>query len=126
MKLLGTLDERALGEQMAAAAVFASPALYEPFGLAALEAARAGSALVLSDTPGFRELWEDAALFVPARDHAALAEALASLLAEPGRRRQLAEAAARRATGYARSAMVARTLDVYRSALAHAEATAAA
>ena len=46
---------------------------YEPFGLAVLEAAQAGCALVLSDIPTFRELWDGAAMFVP-----------------PGRRRRLA------------------------------------
>jgi hypothetical protein len=35
----------------------------EPFGLAVLEAAQAGCPLVLSDLPGFRELWDGAALF---------------------------------------------------------------
>ena len=49
---------------MARTAVFVSPALYEPFGLAVLEAAQAGCALVLSDIPTFRELWDGVALFV--------------------------------------------------------------
>jgi glycosyltransferase involved in cell wall biosynthesis len=48
----------------AGASVFASMALYEPFGLAVLEAAQAGTRLVLRDTPGFRELWDGAATFV--------------------------------------------------------------
>ena len=42
-------------------------ARYEPFGLAVLEAAQAGCALVLSDIPTFRELWDGAAMFVPPR-----------------------------------------------------------
>ena len=48
------------------------PRVYEPFGLAVLEAAGAGAALVLADIPTFRELWDDAALFVAADDAAAL------------------------------------------------------
>ena len=47
--------------------IFVSAARYEPFGLAVLEAAQAGCALVLSDIPTFRELWDGAALFVPRR-----------------------------------------------------------
>jgi glycosyltransferase involved in cell wall biosynthesis len=39
-----------------------APSLYEPFGLAVAEAARAARPLVLSDIPTFRELWGDAAL----------------------------------------------------------------
>ncbi len=63
---LGTLEPLALHEVMARTQVFASTALYEPFGLAVLEAAQAGCALVLSDIPTFRELWDGAALFVAA------------------------------------------------------------
>ena len=45
------------------AGIVMSPSLYEPFGLAALEAAGAEAALVLSEIPTYRELWEGAALF---------------------------------------------------------------
>ena len=65
--LLGALDERR-SERLAWRSGRSSPrtALYEPFGLAVLEAAQAGCALVLSDIPTFRELWDGAALFVAA------------------------------------------------------------
>ncbi len=56
------------------AAVFAHPARYEPFGLAALEAGLAGCALVLGDVPSLREVWGDAALY--AADDATLATAV--------------------------------------------------
>ena len=68
LRLLGALDAAALADQYAAAGVFASLARYEPFGLAVLEAAQAGCALVLSDIPTFRELWDGAALFVTLED----------------------------------------------------------
>lgn len=126
LRLLGPLDGPALAERMAAAAVFASTAVYEPFGLAALEAARAGAALVLSDTPGFRELWDEAAVFVPPENTAAVAEALTRLLEEPARRRAFGEAAAQRAARYSRRSMVEGTLDAYRSALGRSTATVAA
>ncbi len=76
LHLLGTLDEPALAAAYAGATVFASAARYEPFGLAVLEAAQAGMALVLSDIPTFRELWDGAATFVPAKDDAAWLAAL--------------------------------------------------
>ena len=38
---------------MSRAAIFFSPALYEPFGLGVLEAAARGCALVLADIPSF-------------------------------------------------------------------------
>ena len=112
---LGTLEPGALAAACAGATVFASMARYEPFGLAVLEAARAGMALVLSDTPGFRELWDGAAIFVAAEAdlHAALRQALA----EPEPWGRLAQA---RARAYPLDQMVAGTLAVHRRAMAPA------
>ena len=62
---LGRLDAGNVAEWMARASVFALPALYEPFGLTPLEAALAGCALVLGDIPSLREIWDEAAFFVP-------------------------------------------------------------
>ncbi len=81
LRLLGTLAPDALAAEYAGATVFASMARYEPFGLAVLEAAQSGMALVLSDTPGFRELWDGAAIFVA--DEAGLLPALRQALAAP-------------------------------------------
>jgi glycogen(starch) synthase len=71
-RALGPLPSARLRRWMERAAIFASPVLYEPFGLAPLEAAHAGCALVLGDIPTMRELWQGAAHFVPPRDTAAL------------------------------------------------------
>jgi glycosyltransferase involved in cell wall biosynthesis len=79
------------------AAIVASPSLYEPFGLVALEGAAAGAALVLSDIPTYRELWEGAALFAPADDAAAFAAAIDTLAVDPARRLSLGREAAARA-----------------------------
>ncbi len=68
LHLLGILDAAAMAHELAGAAVFASAARYEPFGLAVLEAAHAGLPLVLSDIPTFRELWNGVAQFVPCGD----------------------------------------------------------
>jgi len=80
---LGRLSARDLASWMARAAIFASPARYEPFGLSILEAALAGCALVLGDIPSLRELWDGAALFVPPGDADALAAALVRLFSMP-------------------------------------------
>ena len=77
--------------------VFVSPALYEPFGLAVLEAAQAGCALVLADIPTFRELWDGAALFVPPSDDRAIAATLSTITADTALRTRMAAAAERRA-----------------------------
>ena len=60
---LGDVSHRAVQSLAAQARYFISPSIYEPFGLATLEAAAGGAALILSDIPTYRELWEDAALF---------------------------------------------------------------
>ncbi len=79
------------------AGVFVSPSLYEPFGLATLEAAQAGAALVLADIPTYRELWDGAALFADPQDPAAFAAALDRLADDAPLRRDLSARAGARA-----------------------------
>ena len=98
---------------MAEAEIFVSPARYEPFGLAILEAAAAGAALVLADLPSLRELWDGAACFVPSNDSAALRTVLQGLIEDEPARRSLQEAARHRACRYGPAPMVARYLEVY-------------
>jgi glycogen(starch) synthase len=105
VRALGRLSRAELGEQLARAAIFVEPARYEPFGLAALEAARAGCALVLGDIPSLREVWGDAALFVPPDDHGALERALLGLIGDPRSRAGLAERARWRAREYSAERM---------------------
>jgi glycosyltransferase involved in cell wall biosynthesis len=93
----GVLDQAALAALRRGASIYAAPALYEPFGLGILEAARDRCALVLGDIPSLRELWSDAAVFVDPRDAGALRRALAALIDDGGRRTDLAERASRRA-----------------------------
>jgi glycosyltransferase involved in cell wall biosynthesis len=93
----GELSTPALRTWLARAKVYAATSRYEPFGLAPLEAALAGCALLMSDIPTFRELWDDCALFYPPGDADALAEGAKVLLADEERRQALAEAARSRA-----------------------------
>ncbi|MDQ4060668.1 MAG: glycosyltransferase family 4 protein [Pseudomonadota bacterium] len=118
MALLGALPESAVARLCAEAPIFASLALYEPFGLAVLEAAQAGAALVLSDIPTFRELWDGAALFVPPRDATATRDALEGLIADERRRRALQDAARRQATRFTPQLMTESMLAAYAQALA--------
>jgi glycosyltransferase involved in cell wall biosynthesis len=98
------------------AAIFASPSLYEPFGLAALEAARSGAALVLADIPSYRELWDGAARFFDPRSPAGLAAALDELARRRPERDRLAAAAAARATAFNPAAQAEALLAVYAAA----------
>lgn len=97
---VGVLGQAELGELRREASIYAAPALYEPFGLGILEAALDRCALVLGDIPTLRELWDGAAIFVDPGDHAALREALESLIGDRELRLDLAERARRRGVVY--------------------------
>lgn len=111
---LGRLSSKAVGEWLARAPIYASAALYEPFGLGVLEAAQSGCALVLSDIPTFRELWDGAALFAPADEPEAFAELFQELLVEPFQAERLGQLARSRAERHTVEAMVSGMLGIYR------------
>lgn len=117
---LGTLGGAALEDWMRRSPVFVSLAVYEPFGLAVLEAALAGCALVLSDTATFRELWGDAALLVPPDEPNAARDAVNRLIADPDLRLRLGARAQSCAGVYSSEACVRGTLAVYRRVLEQA------
>ncbi|HEY8618329.1 glycosyltransferase family 4 protein [Phenylobacterium sp.] len=111
---LGRLSADGVSRWLARAPIFASAALYEPFGLGVLEAAQAGCALVLSDIPTFRELWDGAAVFCDPDAPEAFAAAFQDLLADPVQAERLGQQAKARAGRYTVDAMVAGVLDLYR------------
>ena len=95
--MLGELRPEVLADWMGRASIYALPARYEPFGLSVLEAALCDAVLVLGDVPSLREVWRDAAVYVPPRRHDLLAQAINALADDPFRRRALAAAARSRA-----------------------------
>ncbi len=114
---LGPLPPTVLRARMRRAAIFASPSLYEPFGLAVLEAAAAGAALILAEIPTFRELWHDAALFVPPERPEAWIEAIDMLAQDAEQRNALAVAAADRAACFTPARQLAGLLGIYEAAM---------
>jgi glycosyltransferase involved in cell wall biosynthesis len=114
---LGNLGEEELACWLSARPVFVSAALYEPFGLAVLEAASAGCPLILSDIPTFRELWSDVAIFVPARDQDGFTRAIANLVGDDFERAMMGRAARERARRYTPDAMAAQMASLYRGLL---------
>lgn len=112
--VLGPLTARALAAWLRRSAIFVMPARYEPSGLTVLNAARAGCALVLGDIPSLRELWGDAAMFVPDGDDEALARALTTLAEDSVARGSLSRAARRRALTYSYERCVREYLLAYR------------
>ena len=107
LRPLGRLDEAGIAARLAERPIFASAARYEPFGLAVLEAALAGCALVLSDIATFRELWDGAATFVAPGDDAGFATAIEAFAADPALRAARGRLAATRAAAFAPDRMAA-------------------
>jgi glycosyltransferase involved in cell wall biosynthesis len=111
---LGPLSQNEMAGWLRRAAIYVSSAKYEPFGLGVLEAAQAGCALVLSDIPTFRELWDGAAVFLAPDDADGFAAALDALASNSDRARRLGARARARARRYSRAAMTAGVIDLYR------------
>lgn len=100
LTVLGRLGRSELREVMSRASIFVHAARYEPFGLAPLEAAASGCALVLSDIPTFRALWSDASIQVGPRDQEGLLRAIVALASAPERREALGRSALERARDF--------------------------
>lgn len=109
-------DERQMIQILGRAAIYAAPSQYEPFGLAPLEAALSRCALVASDIPSLRELWEGAAIFFRNNDAEALRLALELLNSDSKLRRKYANLAYDHARRYfTADLMVERYVSLYRS-----------
>jgi glycosyltransferase involved in cell wall biosynthesis len=81
VELHGALGEHAILQLFADSAVYVCTSRYEPFGLAPLEAALCGCAIVARDIESLREVWENAALYF--RDAAELSAVLKRLYEDP-------------------------------------------
>jgi starch synthase len=81
------LPQRDVVQLLTHATVFACPSLYEPLGIVNLEAMACGTAVVGSRVGGIPEVVSDGetGLLVPPDDPGGLADALNSLLEDPGR-----------------------------------------
>lgn len=115
VQYLGRLSETRLASWLALSSIYALPARYEPFGLSILEAALAGCALVLGNIPSLREIWQDAAFFVPPDDHASLAAALDHLMSDAPQRLRLAGKAQLQAARYSLPRMAHGYVRLYQS-----------
>lgn len=88
-RILSYVPDDDLAELYARASVFVFLSEYEGFGLTPLEALAAGVPPVVLDTPVAREVYKDSAVYVPAGDVRAAADAIRRLLVDPGLGRPL-------------------------------------
>ncbi|HXT34088.1 MAG TPA: glycosyltransferase family 4 protein [Chloroflexota bacterium] len=97
VQFLGALPRGEVRNHLARARVFVSPAYYDPFGLAAVEAALAGCSLVLSDILSYREIWGDAALYFEPHDPQSARRQVETILGDEAGRTALAKQVGARA-----------------------------
>ena len=112
------VSESELSELYRRATVFVFLSEYEGFGLTPLEAMSAGVPVVVADTTVARELYGDAALFVPVADATATAAAIRTLLADQSVRDQQRQRAAALLPAFTWTRAADETLDVFRWAAA--------
>jgi glycosyltransferase involved in cell wall biosynthesis len=113
VELLGNLPHASTRKWMQLASVFVHPACYEPFGLAVLEAALAGCALLLADIASLREVWGTEAVYFPPADRSALVRAARRLAEDSELRDRMAEGAMQRAYRYSSCACAQGYVEVY-------------
>src|SRR5262249_28308753 len=105
-------------ELIGTADVVVLPSLWEGLAYVVLEGMAQARALLVSDGPGNPDAVGDAGLVFPAGDVEAMAASLVRLAGDPGLRRSLGEAAARRARQrFSLEGMTSATGRIYERAL---------
>ena len=114
--LLGALTEPELLQLFRQSSIYVASSIYEPFGLAPLEAALCGCAVVANDLLSLREVWGDAALYF--QDAASLVRLLRHLQASPSALQRAQQNASRRGLQLSASRMTEAYLRLYTDLLA--------
>jgi phosphatidylinositol alpha-mannosyltransferase len=125
---LGFVSEQERTEELLKAKAFVAPSLGgESFGMVLTEAFACAAPVVASDIPGYRDVMTaETGVLVRPDDPRALAQAIASLLADEPRRLELAEGARRRARVYSWDDIGRRLLAIYELVTGKSPATLAA
>jgi phosphatidylinositol alpha-mannosyltransferase len=124
IRALGKVSESRKLAELTHADVLCAPSLGgESFGMVITEGLAAGTPVLASDIPGYRDVLRDGVdgQLVGAGDPLALAEALRRLALEPVRRARMSTAARERAERFAWPHVAAEVLDCYEQALAIGE-----
>jgi glycosyltransferase involved in cell wall biosynthesis len=116
---VGRSDEQGLAELYAQSDLFLWPAVDEAYGMAILEAQRAGLPVVAGKSGGVGDVVADGetGILTPTGDAGAFAEAVAALIGDPKRRQKLGLTAMRKAAADHDFAAAAQTLDTHLKAL---------
>jgi phosphatidylinositol alpha-mannosyltransferase len=126
--VLGKVSDAEKAAALASADLLVAPSLGgESFGMVLTEAFAAGTPVVASDIPGYRDVVRDEVdgVLVPRGDATALAETLRDLAVAPDRRAAMAVEARAHAQRYAWPAVAREVLDAYSDAAAMPRAATA-
>jgi phosphatidylinositol alpha-mannosyltransferase len=121
VNVLGKVSDAEKVAALASADLLVAPSLGgESFGMVLTEAFAAGTPVVASDIPGYRDVVRDGVdgLLVPRGDATALAETLRDLAVAPSRRTAMAAQARTHAQRYAWPTVAAEVLEAYEDAVA--------
>jgi phosphatidylinositol alpha-mannosyltransferase len=121
VQALGKVSEERKLAELACADVLCAPSLHgESFGMVLTEAFAAGTPVLASDIPGYRDVLRDGVegRLVAPEDALALAQALRGLALDPRTRARMADAARERAKRFAWPHVAAEVLDCYEQAIA--------
>src|SRR3989344_8400264 len=114
VKLLGFVPDEKLTELYKNSVAFVFPSLSEGFGLPGIEAMEAGTLVLCSDIPVFREVYKDAAIYFNPLDFTSIEKAMENVLemSEDVRKEKIAFAQ-KFVKRYSWSQMARETLKVY-------------
>lgn len=118
LAMLGPLSEKELLRVFSTSSIYLITSFYEPFGLAPLEAALCGCAIVSRDLPSLREVWDDGALYFT--DINGLETLLSKLAVNPSQLLEAQLASIARARLFTADRMTTRYLELYETVTAFA------
>jgi len=121
VRILGKVDDERKRSELARADVLCAPSLRgESFGMVLTESFAAGTPVIASDIAGYRDVVRDGidGVLVAPADPQALAVALRDLWEEPGRRAEMAAAAARDVERFAWPRVAGEVMEAYQDAVA--------
>jgi phosphatidylinositol alpha-mannosyltransferase len=121
VRVLGKVDDETKAHELEQADLLVAPSLRgESFGMVLTEAFAAGTPVVASDIPGYRDVVRDGVdgLLVPPGDAQVLAEALRDLYEEPQRRADMARAAVQNVQRFAWPRVAEQVMGAYEDAIA--------
>jgi phosphatidylinositol alpha-mannosyltransferase len=121
VRVLGKVDDETKTREVEQADFLCAPSLRgESFGMVLTEAFAAGTPVVASNIPGYRDVVRDGidGVLVPPGDAQVLAEVLRDLYDEPARRAEMARAAVRDVERFAWPRVAGEVMEAYAEAIA--------